>query len=166
MLTIRPKRRAYAGQHSVDQQHAGDQVRLERRKVGHTFSQPDLIIAATALQHGLTVVTRDTGDYKPARVSLLNPWTRRMTSLPFAPKVPATAIAAAGQKGRGARTASRAAADSVPSSTMRTNRARSSSCRRTGRSCRGVAVPAIPIRTRRGFRRRPRCLESPQALKA
>jgi len=44
------------------------------RKVGHTFSQPDLIIAATALQHGLTVVTRDTGDYKFARVPLLNPW--------------------------------------------------------------------------------------------
>jgi len=44
------------------------------RKVGHTFSQPDLIIAATALQHGLTVVTRDTGDYKHARVPLLNPW--------------------------------------------------------------------------------------------
>lgn len=44
------------------------------RKVGHTFSQPDLIIAATALQHGLTVVTRDTGDYKRARVPLLNPW--------------------------------------------------------------------------------------------
>jgi len=44
------------------------------RKVGHSFSQPDLIIAATALQHGLTVVTRDTGDYKLARVPLLNPW--------------------------------------------------------------------------------------------
>lgn len=44
------------------------------RKAGHTFSQPDLIIAATALQHGLTVVTRDTGDYKLARVPLLNPW--------------------------------------------------------------------------------------------
>jgi len=44
------------------------------RKVGHTFSQPDLILAATALQHGLTVVTRDTGDYKLARVPLLNPW--------------------------------------------------------------------------------------------
>ncbi len=43
-------------------------------KVGHTFSQPDLIIAATALQHGLTVVTRDTGDYDLARVPLLNPW--------------------------------------------------------------------------------------------
>lgn len=46
----------------------------EGRKVGHTFSQPDLIIAATALQHGLTVVTRDTGDYKLVRVPLLNPW--------------------------------------------------------------------------------------------
>ena len=44
------------------------------RKAGHTFSQPDLIIAATALQHGLTVVTRDTGDYELARVPLLNPW--------------------------------------------------------------------------------------------
>lgn len=46
----------------------------EGRKVGHTFSQPDLIIAATALQHGLTVVSRDTGDYKLARVPLFNPW--------------------------------------------------------------------------------------------
>jgi predicted nucleic acid-binding protein len=44
------------------------------RKAGHTFSQPDLIIAATALHHGLTVVTRDTGDYQLARVPLLNPW--------------------------------------------------------------------------------------------
>ena len=44
------------------------------RKAGHTFSQPDLIIAATALHHGLTIVTRDTGDYKLARVTLLNPW--------------------------------------------------------------------------------------------
>ena len=44
------------------------------RRVGHTFSQPDLIIAATALQHGLTVVSRDTGDYSRARVPVLNPW--------------------------------------------------------------------------------------------
>ena len=44
------------------------------RKAGHTFSQPDLIIAATGLHHGLTVVTRDTGVYEKARVSLLNPW--------------------------------------------------------------------------------------------
>ncbi len=44
------------------------------RQAGHTFSQPDLIMAATALHHGLTVVTRDTGDYQLARVPLLNPW--------------------------------------------------------------------------------------------
>jgi toxin FitB len=34
----------------------------EGRKTGHTFSQPDLIIAATAIHHGLTVVTRDRSD--------------------------------------------------------------------------------------------------------
>jgi len=46
----------------------------EGRRQGHTFSQPDLIIAATALQHGLTVVTRDVADFERARVPLLNPW--------------------------------------------------------------------------------------------
>ena len=50
----------------------------EGRKTGHTFSQPDLIIAATALHHGLTVVTRDTADYRLARVPLLNPWVEGM----------------------------------------------------------------------------------------
>lgn len=44
------------------------------RKAGHTYSQPDLIIAATALQHGLTAVSRDTADYARAQVPLLNPW--------------------------------------------------------------------------------------------
>lgn len=44
------------------------------RKAGHTFSQPDLIIAATALHHGLTLVSRDTGDFQKARVALHNPW--------------------------------------------------------------------------------------------
>lgn len=46
----------------------------EGRKSGHTFSQPDLIIAATAAQHGFTVVTRDTSQYLKARVPVLNPW--------------------------------------------------------------------------------------------
>jgi predicted nucleic acid-binding protein len=49
----------------------------EGRKVGHTFSQPDLIIAATALHHGLTVVTRDTADYSRSRVPLFNPWANQ-----------------------------------------------------------------------------------------
>jgi predicted nucleic acid-binding protein len=45
------------------------------RKLGHTFSQPDLIIAATALHHGLTLVSRDVGDFKMVRLPVLNPWT-------------------------------------------------------------------------------------------
>jgi toxin FitB len=50
----------------------------EGRKVGHTFSQPDLIVAATALHHGLTVVSRDTAGYAKTRVPLLNPWVDQM----------------------------------------------------------------------------------------
>lgn len=46
----------------------------EGRKVGHTFSQPDLIIAATALHHRLTVVTRDRTEYDIAHVPVINPW--------------------------------------------------------------------------------------------
>jgi hypothetical protein len=46
----------------------------EGRKARHTFSQPDLIIAATALDHGLTVVSRDVGDYRKARLPVVNPW--------------------------------------------------------------------------------------------
>jgi predicted nucleic acid-binding protein len=44
------------------------------RKSRHTFSQPDLIIAATALEHGLTIVSRDTSDYERARAPVLIPW--------------------------------------------------------------------------------------------
>jgi toxin FitB len=50
----------------------------EGRKVGHTFSQPDLIIAATAHHHGLTIVSRDTRDYDNARVAVFNPWVDPM----------------------------------------------------------------------------------------
>jgi len=51
-----------------------DGIVEEGRKAGHTFSQPDLIIAATALHHGLTVVTRDRSEYDKARVPTINPW--------------------------------------------------------------------------------------------
>jgi predicted nucleic acid-binding protein len=44
------------------------------RKTGHTYSHPDLLLAATALHHGLTVVTRDRSDFDKARVPVLNPW--------------------------------------------------------------------------------------------
>lgn len=46
----------------------------EGRKAGHTFSQPDLIIAATALHHGLAVVSRDTSQYLKARAQVVDPW--------------------------------------------------------------------------------------------
>ena len=44
------------------------------RKARHTFTQPDLFIAATALCHGLTIVSRDAGDYERAHVPVYNPW--------------------------------------------------------------------------------------------
>ena len=44
------------------------------RKVGHTFPQPDLIISATALHHGLTVVTRNVRDFAALEVPVLSPF--------------------------------------------------------------------------------------------
>jgi predicted nucleic acid-binding protein len=46
------------------------------RKTGHTFSQPDLIIAAIAAHYGLTVVSRDVTDFQRAKVSIINPWSK------------------------------------------------------------------------------------------
>jgi predicted nucleic acid-binding protein len=46
----------------------------EGRKAGRTFSQPDLIIAATALEHGLTLVTRNVTDFAGLALDVLNPW--------------------------------------------------------------------------------------------
>ena len=37
----------------------------------------DGLIAATALVHGLTVVTRNIGDFEPTGVPVLNPWDDR-----------------------------------------------------------------------------------------
>jgi predicted nucleic acid-binding protein len=48
------------------------------RKAGHTFSQPDLIIAATALHYDLTVVSRDVRDYQMARAPVFNPWAESL----------------------------------------------------------------------------------------
>jgi predicted nucleic acid-binding protein len=46
----------------------------EGRKTGHTYSHPDLVLAATALRHGLTVVTRDRSDFDKAGAPVFNPW--------------------------------------------------------------------------------------------
>lgn len=37
-------------------------------------SDRDALIAATALVHGMTVVTRNTADFKATGVALINPW--------------------------------------------------------------------------------------------
>ncbi len=44
------------------------------RKSGHTFSQPDLIIAATALEHDMVLVTRNVKDFAGLSLTILNPW--------------------------------------------------------------------------------------------
>ncbi len=44
------------------------------RRRRHSFGHPDLIIAATAAEAGLTVVTRDTTHFEAAGVPVFNPW--------------------------------------------------------------------------------------------
>jgi predicted nucleic acid-binding protein len=44
------------------------------RKQRHTYSNTDVFIAATALHHGLTVVTRDTSEFERAGATVFNPW--------------------------------------------------------------------------------------------
>ena len=48
---------------------------LQRR--GETMPIKDSLIAATALTHGLTVVTRNTRDFKLAGVALVDPFSAR-----------------------------------------------------------------------------------------
>ena len=38
-------------------------------------AERDALIAATAIVHGLTIVTRNVADFKNVKVLLLNPWT-------------------------------------------------------------------------------------------
>jgi hypothetical protein len=49
-------------------------LRCAQLHVPDPCSFRDSLIAATALSHGMTVVTRDVKNFKPTGVSLLNPW--------------------------------------------------------------------------------------------
>lgn len=48
--------------------------RCARLHVPDKLGERDALIAATALVHGMTMVTRNAADFKPAGVPLLNPW--------------------------------------------------------------------------------------------
>jgi toxin FitB len=48
--------------------------RCARLHVPDPRAERDALIAATAMVHGLTVVTRYVADFEPIGVSLLNPW--------------------------------------------------------------------------------------------
>ncbi len=54
--------------------------RCARLHVPDPQSDRDALIAATALVHGLTVVTRNTDDFAATGVALVNPWIPAETS--------------------------------------------------------------------------------------
>lgn len=43
-------------------------------RIKRTAPAIDSLIAATALQHGLTLVTRNTADFKFPELDVINPW--------------------------------------------------------------------------------------------
>jgi predicted nucleic acid-binding protein len=50
-------------------------IRCARLHVPDPCPERDALIAATGLEHGLTVVTRNVADFKPTGVALVNPWS-------------------------------------------------------------------------------------------
>ncbi len=49
-------------------------LRCARLHVPDLRGERDALIAATALVHGMTVVTRNVADFRPTGVALINPW--------------------------------------------------------------------------------------------
>jgi predicted nucleic acid-binding protein len=52
--------------------------RCARLHVPDPHAERDALIAATALVHGLTIVTRNITDFESAGVALLNPWESQL----------------------------------------------------------------------------------------
>jgi toxin FitB len=44
------------------------------RKRGHSVAEPDLMLAATAAEHGLAVVSRDAAPFRRLGVEVVDPW--------------------------------------------------------------------------------------------
>jgi predicted nucleic acid-binding protein len=51
-------------------------LRCARLHVPNRLAERDALIAATALVHGMTVVTRNVGDFAAASVALIDPWNQ------------------------------------------------------------------------------------------
>ncbi len=49
-------------------------LRCAQLHVPNRCSERDALIAATALVHGMTVVTRNVADFQPSGAAMLNPW--------------------------------------------------------------------------------------------
>ena len=70
-------RRSFSGRvHAIDESVALRWADIAARagRAGRPGSLADGLIAATALDRGLTLVTRNVTDFEPFGVSLLNPW--------------------------------------------------------------------------------------------
>ena len=52
-------------------------LRCARLHVPDRRGERDALIAATALVHGMTVVTRNVADFEPTGVTIFNPWNDR-----------------------------------------------------------------------------------------
>ncbi len=60
----------------IDQEtaHIWGEITAQAFKIGKTVPACDGLIAAIALKHGLHLVTRNSEDFKPTGVLLVNPW--------------------------------------------------------------------------------------------
>jgi toxin FitB len=56
--------------------------RCARLNIPDKRNERDVLIAATALVHGMTVVTRNVTDFKPTGVTFINPWEMASTGAP------------------------------------------------------------------------------------
>jgi predicted nucleic acid-binding protein len=65
--------RSYALRHTIHCRTVGA-LEAERQLAGRPLNMADGLIAATALEHGLTLVTRNVRDFSELGVTLFNPW--------------------------------------------------------------------------------------------